>query len=223
VPIGAWVLGESARTHARLAAAGHADVAIAVNVSAVQFEAGMPAETIRRLFERYKLPARALHLELTESVLLRNPEDARSLMGALRDEGLCLSIDDFGTGFSSMAYLRELPLDHLKIDRGFVREVTRDHRSAAICRAMIALGHGLGLSIIAEGVEEAGQLDWLRAHGCDQAQGYHLGRPMAIDALLASMTLQAGQADWSRDAGRACARSGPRSVARGDDRCADPR
>jgi len=209
VPIGAWVLGESARTHARLAAAGHADVAIAVNVSAVQFEAGMPAETIRRLFERYKLPARALHLELTESVLLRNPEDARSLMGALRDEGLCLSIDDFGTGFSSMAYLRELPLDHLKIDRGFVREVTRDHRSAAICRAMIALGHGLGLSIIAEGVEEAGQLDWLRAHGCDQAQGYHLGRPMAIDALLASMTLQAGQADWSRDAGRCVRGPGP--------------
>ncbi|RPD88303.1 bifunctional diguanylate cyclase/phosphodiesterase [Luteimonas sp. 100069] len=195
VPIGTWVLEESARLHSRLDAAGHGDVAIAVNVSAVQFEAGMSADAIRRLFERHKLPAHALHLELTESVLLRHPEDARSLMGALREAGLCLSLDDFGTGFSSMAYLRELPLDHLKIDRGFVRDVTRDSRSAAICRAMIALGHGLGLSIIAEGVEEAGQLEWLRAHGCDQAQGYHLGRPMAIDALLASMTLQAGKAD----------------------------
>lgn len=194
VPIGAWVLEESARLHKRLAAAGHGGVAIAVNVSAVQFEADMQPETIRRLFERHQLPSRALHLELTESVLLRHPEDARSQMRALRDEGLCLSIDDFGTGFSSMAYLRELPLDHLKIDRAFVRDVTRDPRSAAICRAMIALGHGLGLSIIAEGVEDAGQLDWLRAHDCDQAQGYHLGRPMPIEALLQAMALQASEA-----------------------------
>lgn len=190
VPIGAWVLEESARLHARLAAAGHGDVAIAVNVSAVQFEAGMSAESIRRLFQRHALPPGALHLELTESVLLRRPDDARSLMGALRDEGLCLSIDDFGTGFSSMAYLRELPLDHLKIDRAFVRDVTRDPRSAAICRALIALGHGLGLVVIAEGVEEVGQLDWLRAHGCDQAQGYHLGRPMPFDTLLDTLACE---------------------------------
>ncbi|MFL6588225.1 MAG: EAL domain-containing protein [Luteimonas sp.] len=184
VPIGSWVLEESARMHARLVAAGHGDVAIAVNVSAVQFEADMRPESIRQLFERHALPPRALHLELTESVLLRHPDDARSLMGALRQEGLCLSIDDFGTGFSSMAYLRDLPLDHLKIDRAFVRDVTRDPRSAAICRALIALGHGLGLAIIAEGVEAPEQLEWLRAHGCNQAQGYHLGRPMPIDALL---------------------------------------
>ncbi|MCD9098411.1 EAL domain-containing protein [Luteimonas fraxinea] len=187
VPIGSWVLEESARMHARLVAAGHDEVAIAVNVSAVQFEADMTPESIRKLFERHALPPRALHLELTESVLLRHPDDARSLMGTLRNEGLCLSIDDFGTGFSSMAYLRELPLDHLKIDRAFVRDVTEDPRSAAICRALIALGHGLGLAIIAEGVEEPEQLEWLRAHGCDQAQGYHLGRPMPIDALLESL------------------------------------
>lgn len=193
VPIGAWVLEEAACVYAQLSAAGHGDLAIAVNVSAVQFEADMQPETIRRLFERHDLPARALHLELTESVLLRHPEDARSLMRALRDEGLCLSIDDFGTGFSSMAYLRELPLDHLKIDRGFIRDVTRDSRSAAICRAMIALGHGLGLSIIAEGVEEAEQLDWLRAHGCDQAQGYHLGRPMPIESLLELLALETSE------------------------------
>lgn len=193
VPIGAWVLEESARMHAQLNAAGHGDLAIAVNVSAVQFEDDMEPETIRRLFERHDLPARALHLELTESVLLRHPDDARSLMRALREEGLCLSIDDFGTGFSSMAYLRELPLDHLKIDRAFIRDVTRDSRSAAICRAMIALGHGLGLAIIAEGVEEAEQLAWLRAHGCDQAQGYHLGRPMPIESLLELLALETSE------------------------------
>ncbi|MET0329224.1 MAG: EAL domain-containing protein [Luteimonas sp.] len=184
VPIGGWVLEESARTHARLAAAGLGDVAIAVNVSAVQFEADVNPDSIRKLFERHALPPGALHLELTESVLLRRPDDAQSLMRTLRHEGLCLSIDDFGTGFSSMAYLRELPLDHLKIDRAFVRDVTHDRRSAAICRALIALGHGLGLVVIAEGVEHAEQLDWLRAHGCDQAQGYHLGRPMPLDVLL---------------------------------------
>ncbi len=195
VPIGGWVLEESARMHARLAAAGHGDVAIAVNVSAVQFEADMTPESIRHLFERHALPPRALHLELTESVLLRHPDDARSLMGTLRNEGLCLSIDDFGTGFSSMAYLRELPLDHLKIDRAFVRDVTEDPRSAAICRALIALGHGLGLAIIAEGVEEAEQLEWLRAHGCDQAQGYHLGCPMPIDALLESLAEETSEID----------------------------
>lgn len=195
VPIGAWVLEESARLHARLSAAGHGDIAIAVNVSAVQFEADMRPESIRRLIERHKLPARALHLELTESVLLRHPDAARAQMRALREEGLCLSIDDFGTGFSSMAYLRELPLDHLKIDRVFVQDVTRDNRSAAICRAMIALGHGLGLSIIAEGVEEAEQLDWLRAHGCEQAQGYHLGRPMPIESLLGALALETSDID----------------------------
>ena len=188
VPIGAWVLEEAARVHARLVAVGRGEVAIAVNVSAVQFEADMSADSIRRLFARHALPPRGLHLELTESVLLRHPDDARVLMRSLREAGLCLSIDDFGTGFSSMAYLRELPLDHLKIDRAFVRDVTSDARSAAICKALIALGHGLGLSIIAEGVEEAGQLEWLRAHGCDQAQGYHLGRPVPLDVLLARLT-----------------------------------
>lgn len=193
VPIGAWVLDTAAQAHARLAAIGRDDIAIAVNVSAVQFEADMHAGTIRNLFERHGLPPRALHLELTESVLLRRPEEARSLMGALRDEGLCLSIDDFGTGFSSMAYLRELPLDHLKIDRAFVRDVTRDARSAAICRAFIALGQGLGLSVIAEGVEEAEQLAWLRAHGCDQAQGFLFARPMPLEALLDTLAATDGR------------------------------
>ncbi|WP_310152975.1 EAL domain-containing protein [Luteimonas sp. 3794] len=195
VPIGNWVLEESARMHARLAAAGHGHIAIAVNVSAVQFESGLCAESIRHLFERHALPRRALHLELTESVLLRQPDHARAVMGTLRDAGLCLSIDDFGTGFSSMAYLRDLPLDHLKIDRAFVRDVTCDPRSAAICRAMIALGHGLGLSVIAEGVEASEQLDWLRTHGCDQAQGYYLGRPMPIDTLLDTLVGETSDID----------------------------
>ncbi|MEN4904716.1 EAL domain-containing protein [Luteimonas sp. TWI1437] len=184
VPIGTWVIDQAARASQRLAEAG-AEVAIAVNVSAVQFEAGLPVEAIRALRQTQALRPGALHLELTESVLLRDPDAVRAQMGRLRDEGVCLSIDDFGTGFSSMAYLRDLPLDALKIDRVFVRDVAHDVHSAAICRALIDLGHGLGLSIIAEGVEDAAQCDWLIAHGCDQAQGYHFGRPMPFEDALA--------------------------------------
>ncbi|NYZ62600.1 bifunctional diguanylate cyclase/phosphodiesterase [Luteimonas deserti] len=187
VPIGAWVLEEAARAYRRLADAGRGDVSIAVNVSAVQFESGISRDGLRALRAGAGLPVRALHLELTESVLLRNPDAARVLMLQLHEDGVCLSIDDFGTGFSSMAYLRDLPLDHLKIDRGFVRDVASDPRSAAICRTLIGLGHGLGLSVVAEGVEDAAQLDWLRAEGCDLVQGYHLGRPMPLDALLARL------------------------------------
>ncbi|WP_158238366.1 MULTISPECIES: bifunctional diguanylate cyclase/phosphodiesterase [Luteimonas] len=187
VPIGAWVLEQAARAHQRLAAAGHGDVAIAVNVSAVQFDAGTTADVLRRLQRDYALPENALHLELTESVVLRNPDAARAQMRRLREQGVCLSIDDFGTGFSSMAYLRDLPLDHLKIDRAFVHDVDRDARNASICRALIALGHGLGLRVIAEGVERDGQLAWLHANACDQAQGYHLGRPAPLDEALAAL------------------------------------
>lgn len=184
VPIGTWVLEQAARAWHRLAEAGFTDVAVAVNVSAVQFASSQTRDVLRTIREVHGLPERALHLELTESVLLRNPDAAQALMRELHEDGLCLSVDDFGTGFSSMAYLRDLPIDHLKIDRAFVHGVDTDPRNAAICRAMIALAHGLGLEVIAEGVEHAGQLEWLRAQGCDHVQGWHLGRPVPLDVLL---------------------------------------
>jgi len=187
VPIGAWVLEEAARAHAVLARHGLGDVAIAVNVSAVQFLADSLPEELRALRKRHALPRGALHLELTESVVLRRPDLATALMDELQSDGACISIDDFGTGFSSMAYLRDLPLDYLKVDRTFVHNVDCDPRNASICRALIELGHGLGLGIIAEGVETEEQLAWLRAHGCDQAQGYHLGRPAPLGELLATL------------------------------------
>ena len=187
VPIGEWVLEEAARAHGVLAQHGMADLSIAVNVSAVQFLPGSLPGSLRALRKRYALPRGALHVELTESVVLRRPDLATALMDELQRDGVCISIDDFGTGFSSMAYLRDLPLDCLKVDRTFVHNVDHDERNASICRALISLGHGLGLNIIAEGVETAAQLEWLRAHGCDEAQGYHLGRPAPVDELLASV------------------------------------
>lgn len=180
VPLGDWALAEAARCHRLLAERGRADVAIAVNVSAVQFLSETLPQSLRALREAHDLPRGALQIELTESAVLRSPESAKAAMNELREQGVCISIDDFGTGFSSMAYLKDLPLDFLKIDRAFVADVHREERNAAICRALIELGHGLGLKIIAEGVESAEQLDWLRTHGCDQAQGYHFGNPAPL-------------------------------------------
>lgn len=184
VPIGRWTLEQAARAHVRLAECGLADVAIAVNVSPVQLLADNVLATIDDLRRRHAIPRGALHVELTESVLLRRPQVARMRMLELRVAGVRISIDDFGTGFSSMAYLRNLPLDYVKIDRAFVRDVHVDPRNASICRAMIALARGLDLGTIAEGVESADELAWLRANGCDQAQGYHIGRPVPLEQVI---------------------------------------
>ncbi|MDH5830151.1 EAL domain-containing protein [Luteimonas sp. M1R5S18] len=191
VPIGHWILEQAAQAHVRVAAQGHRDVAIAVNVSAVQLLADNVPEVIREVQRRHDLPRGALHVELTESVLLRRPQAARMRMLELRGAGVGIAIDDFGTGFSSMAYLRNLPLDTIKIDRGFVHRVHADERNASICRALIALAHGLGLGTVAEGVESAEELEWLRRNGCDQAQGYYLGRPAPLDRVIESMVMAA--------------------------------
>lgn len=191
VPLGEWVLEEAARCHGTLAANGLGHVAIAVNVSAVQFLSETLPASLRALHEKHGLPRGALHLELTESVVLRRPEAARAAMSELRTAGVCISIDDFGTGFSSMAYLKDLPLDYLKIDRAFVADVHIDERNASICRALISLGHGLGLQIIAEGVETAGELGWLRMYNCEQVQGYYFGRPAPMAEVLAAIAREA--------------------------------
>ena len=185
VSIGARVLEHAAHAHRKLSELGVADVSIAVNVSALQFHSPELPESLRQLRETHALPANAIHVELTESAVIKRPDAAREMMRELRGDGACISIDDFGTGFSSMAYLRDLPLDYLKIDRTFLVDVVSDARNASICKALIALGHGLGLRIIAEGVEDAGQLAWLEAHDCDQAQGYYIARPAPFDDMVA--------------------------------------
>lgn len=192
VPIGCWVLEQAASCHVRLQDRALREVSIAVNVSAVQLLGESLSEVVRQVQQEHQLPPGALHVELTESVVLRQPQTARARMLELREAGVSISIDDFGTGFSSMAYLRNLPLDYLKIDRSFVQDVDSDERNASICRALIALAHGLGLGTIAEGVEKPAELEWLRANGCDQAQGYLLGRPAPLDQLLESIGGEAG-------------------------------
>ncbi|MBW9273607.1 MAG: EAL domain-containing protein, partial [Candidatus Thiodiazotropha sp. (ex. Lucinisca nassula)] len=118
-------------------------------------------------------------LEITESVFLDEHRKPGARLGALREEGIGISIDDFGTGYSSLSYLKRFPVDKIKIDRSFVRDVTTDTEDAALCEAIIAMAHHLGLKVVAEGVETKAQWQFLHKSGCDYAQGFYIGRPMA--------------------------------------------
>lgn len=180
VPLGRWAMREAAAAQRLLGRAGFGDLPVAVNVSLIQFIDGDIAHDIERTLADYELPRGALHIELTESVLMTRPEQALDTLRRLQDAGVCISLDDFGTGFSSMSYLKQLPLDAIKLDRSFVRDVDRDERSASICDALLTLGHGLGLKVVGEGVETQAQFEWLAAHGCDQVQGFGIHRPAPL-------------------------------------------
>jgi PAS domain S-box-containing protein len=190
VPLGKWVLDHAAKAHRRLTECGWGQLSIAVNVSAVQFLKSNIVDEMEAVIGRYGLRRGALHVELTESVVMDHPEWAMRTMRELLGKGISISLDDFGTGFSSLSYLRHLPIDALKIDRAFVADVDCDERSASICRAMIELGHSLGMTVIAEGIERPEQHEWLRRHGCDLVQGFLFGQPgklgEVIDLLVVS-------------------------------------
>ncbi len=162
--------------------AGHT-IQVAVNLSPrCLLEPALP-DQVRRLLDRHGLPARLLRLELTESTVMADPERALAALTELRDRGVAISIDDFGTGYSSMSYLKQLPVDELKIDRSFVMDMLADGHDAVLVRSSIDLGHNLGLAVVAEGVEDEETLSALRALGCDVVQGYHLARPMPASAF----------------------------------------
>ena len=133
------------------------------------------------------MPHGAIELELTESLLMHDPQTVIEQIRRLRALGACVAIDDFGTGFSSLQYLNRLPLDKLKIDRSFVNGVETDRASATICSSVLGLAKSFGIASVAEGVETTAQLEWLRDRGCDIVQGFLLGRPMPFDAVLAHL------------------------------------
>ncbi|MDD2700235.1 MAG: EAL domain-containing protein [Sideroxydans sp.] len=177
IPIGEWVLHEACRQGRVWHDQGKA-LMVAVNLSALQFKRGNLVETVSQALQQSGLPAESLELELTESILLQDVELAIKTLHALKELGVRLSIDDFGTGYSSLSYLKRLAVDKLKIDQSFVRDLNRSADSDAIVRAIIQLGHALQLELIAEGVETAEQLTFLRAHGCDMVQGYYFSKPV---------------------------------------------
>ena len=180
VELGRRVLHEAARHHALLAAQGLAHVRIAVNVSAMQFSHGL-LEDVERIVREFELPEGALELELTESVIVDDPDRAAQAMIALAKLGVTVAIDDFGVGYSSLSYLKRLPIHRLKIDRSFVNDLESDASDRSICEAVIALARTLRLGVVAEGVESPFQRDWLRRSGAGELQGYLFARPVPFE------------------------------------------
>jgi diguanylate cyclase (GGDEF)-like protein len=164
-------------------------ISIAVNLSASDLLDDSLADRIEALLREHSLPVAALELEITESVIMLDPERARTVLEALRRLGLRIAIDDYGTGYCALAYLRDLPVDELKLDRSFALRVTTDSSSAAIVRSTIELAHALGLQVVAEGVEDRQTLDALKSFGCDYAQGYYFSRPVPATAFAAAVHL----------------------------------
>lgn len=185
VPIGRWVLAEACRQNKAWQAAGLPAICISVNLSPIQFRrADLVREVAGILAETGLLPE-YLELEVTESFVMHDAERINATMRELKRLGITLSVDDFGTGYSSLSYLKRFPVDRLKVDRSFVRDIHQDPDDAAIVRAVITLGHALGLKVVAEGVETAEHEAFLRQHGCDEVQGYLYSRPVTATALEA--------------------------------------
>jgi diguanylate cyclase (GGDEF)-like protein len=183
VPVGAWVLAEACRQAAEWQRAGAAQFRVSVNLSSRQFRSDALADTVGAALQASGLPAGCLELELTESLLMENTDHAMQVMGQLKAIGVAISIDDFGTGYSSLGYLKRFPIDSLKIDRSFVRDLATSRKDAAIVEAIAALAQSLGIGLVAEGVEEPHQAEFLRARYCTEMQGYLFGRPAPAQAI----------------------------------------
>jgi diguanylate cyclase (GGDEF)-like protein/PAS domain S-box-containing protein len=178
VPLGNWVLRAACVQLKRWLDAGLRPGIISVNISAQQFRSGDLPTTVAIILAETGVSAEHLEFEITESAAMHDAPRLLEMLNELKALGLRISIDDFGTGYSSLAYLRRFPVDHLKIDRSFVSDMAHNADDATIVRSIIALGHALGLQVVAEGVESAEQLQLLKRSNCDEVQGFHLGRPM---------------------------------------------
>jgi diguanylate cyclase (GGDEF)-like protein len=180
LPMGSWVL-RTACAQARAWQDRHPGLTVAVNLSARQFQEPSLVAQVTDALADTGLEPRCLQLEITESSAMQNAQSAIQTLRELKALGVGLSIDDFGTGYSSLSYLKRFPIDTLKIDQSFIRDIGSDPDDAAIASAIIALAHVLKLKVVAEGVETAGQLEFLTAHGCDRTQGYLFSRPLSAD------------------------------------------
>lgn len=180
LPLGVWVIKSVCRQQRAWLDAGLPVPPVAVNLSALQFRQQNLAQLIRHELAANQLDASYLEMEITESTLMDNLDQAVATLHQLRATGIKLSLDDFGTGHSSLSRLRRLPIDHLKIDQSFVRNLTTDPEDAAICLAIIGLAHNLRMTVIAEGVETEGQANYLRQQRCDEIQGYYFSRPLPL-------------------------------------------
>ncbi len=178
VAIGAWVIREACRQQLAWREAGAGDIAVSINLSAIQLKSGTLVATLREVLREFPVTPGQIEFELTESILMDNVDDTIATLHAIKALGFALSIDDFGTGYSSLNYLCRFPLDKLKIDMSFVQDIHGSPQNLAVTKTIIGLGHTLGLTVTAEGVESAADADVLRHAGCDELQGYYFARPM---------------------------------------------
>ncbi|MDE2092338.1 MAG: EAL domain-containing protein [Burkholderiales bacterium] len=193
VPMGAWVMREAAGALRRLRSAGVAGLTMSVNVSARQFGNLRLVDDVAAMIECAGCAPQQIELELTESAVMAQPDAAEATMHRLKTLGVRLAMDDFGTGHSSLAALKRFPMDCVKIDRSFVADIPADAGDAALTRAIIAMGHSLGLRVVAEGVEREDQRRFLLHEGCDEYQGYHYAKPLP-EAALTALLIQATRA-----------------------------
>jgi len=191
-PLGEWVLNEVCRQGQQWRLEGLPDLTLAVNVSPRQFHLTDLAGCASGALAESGFPPELLELEITETALAERTEEARQVLMRLRALGLRIAVDDFGTGYSSLAQLKRFPIDVLKIDQGFISDIPQSEDDMAISAAIIAMGHSMGLSVLAEGVETAGQLAFLQERGCDAYQGYLCSRPVTADAFAALLRERSG-------------------------------
>ena len=195
--IGEWALREACHTLKRWRAHGLDRLTMAVNVSALQLLRGDLPTVVARILEETGVPANRVELEVTESRVMQNAEQTTHVLNEMRAIGVSLAIDDFGTGYSSLSYLKRLPIDTLKIDKEFVGDITTDPDDEAITATVITMAHSLGLNVVAEGVESAEQVEYLREQGCDEIQGFWLSPALDAHRCLAFIR------NWGAPAGAA--------------------
>jgi len=191
IPLGEWALREACRQAREWQVNLGSSLPLAVNLSAAQFRHQNVLQMIRSALADADLDARALEIELTESALMTNPEESAGVLKQLRRMGVSVAIDDFGTGYSSLSYLRRFSIDKLKIDRSFIRDLTISRTDESIVRAIVSLARGVGLTVVAEGIESVEQLEFVTHLECDQWQGYHCCPPQpaaCFEAMLADRT-----------------------------------
>jgi len=190
LPIGDWVLREACTQARAWVDAGLPEISMAVNVSAMQFQQEGFLKGVFDILQETGFDAHFLEIEVTESALMKRAEVTALVLQMLRGGGVTVAIDDFGTGYSSLSYLRKFPLDALKIDQSFVRQITTTPKETTIVSAIISMAKNLNLRVVAEGVETAEELAFLEAHDCEEAQGYYFSRPVPAEQFAALLAAQ---------------------------------
>jgi len=183
IPVGEWVIRQACHDNKQWQNEGMTPISVSVNLSSAQFRSDMLVTQIERILSETGLEAKYLELELTESLLVENTSFTIRTLQQIKDLGVFISIDDFGTGYSSLNYLRSFPIDFIKIDRSFIKDLDTNNKDAAITSAIATLAHSLDMEIIAEGVENNEQLDFLKEQGCQQVQGFLIGKPIPIEQM----------------------------------------